>query len=144
MGSYFNDKFHSAQYRIQGQSFWVAGYTSRDDIHEWDCDWLLLPRKGLVELRLHCPNGAIGVLGKRSAEMGDRFLQFKTAMRGAVNGTTAHVIGFRVDGTDQADMYVWDYTTQQLLGPFRDSLETMAYGGGETKHLSYEALGLRT
>ena len=144
MGNVITNNIQAARYKVVGRAYWVAHYTSRDDVHEWDCDWIELPRDGLVEVSLHCPNGQVGVLGKRTAGMGDRFFQFKTAVRGAMNGTTAHVIGFRVDGTDQADMFVWDYLQGILFGPFRDSLESMQYGGGETKHLNYDVLGVRT
>lgn len=113
------------KYKLSGKSYWVASYRLRPDIHEWDIDeWFNLPREGMTELRLHCPNGKVGVLGNPSG-IGDRVFQFKTARVGAGDWgrmTTHHTIGMLTSTEGHVTTWTWDYVDQKLIGPVHEQL----------------------
>src|SRR5581483_549167 len=127
----------AVRYKLRGQSYWIALYTDRDPIYEWDCEWYDLPRAGLKELRIVCPNGQVGVLGKAGG--GDRVLQFKDAVAASEpigRRTLAHVIGMLEDPhlpAGLATFFVWDYKERRLIGPVLDNVYSMqVYGPDET------------
>ncbi len=126
------------------QSFWIARYRQRADVHEWECDWSLLPRDGLIELGLVCPNGQIGVLQKppHYADGAGIFFQLKVAT--TLHGTLRHVIGRLDDPDGAATLYAWEYDTGRLVGPFVDNVAP-----GQCRYdiaiqrPSYDVLGVR-
>lgn len=111
--------------RMAGCAFWVARYRGRDDVHEWDVDWSLAPKRGMTELRLVCPNGRILVLGSiGGGDMAGRFFQLKVGTRAAVGvvepngqigfaptGATelqAHIIGRLDDANGHCTIHAWE------------------------------------
>lgn len=142
------DAAQRVRMRLRGQSFWVARYRDRADIHEWECDWSLIPRKGLIEVRLVCPNGQVGVLGN-SVEAGDRLFQFKIAEArvgvgagGSGRGTLAQVIGL-VHGLDgEATCWAWEYTTRRLVR-FEDNVAPGRWRYGLVGAFCWDVLGAR-
>jgi hypothetical protein len=136
----------SLRARLSGRAWWVARYRDGREVGEWECDWTRLRRQGLVELRLHCPNGQVAVLGN-SAEAGERLFQFKIA-RLAIGArlVEAQVIGLVRDTAGACVLWAWETEPRRLVGPLLDrwtgrGLER--YGGVATRVLSAEALGLR-
>lgn len=127
------------------RSFWAARYLLRDEIFEWDCDWLDLPRVGLVELRLHCPDGQIAVLGN-SLGIDDRAFQFKTAELRVGEGRklAAHTIGV-MNGDGTALTYTWDYATHQLIGPVQETItqDAMLPSAGAVGKINFDLLGAK-
>lgn len=124
------------------RAFWVARYRDRKDIYEYaGPDWSQLPRKGLCEVILSCPNGMSGVLGHSSQDISDRAFQFKIA-RAFVNGrrqTDAQVIGVLLDPEGRCVCYAWEYDTQRLV-QFEDNLFSFFYGGGVMATPSFDAI----
>jgi len=143
-----------ATVRLSGRSWWQVVYRDGRTVSEWDAgaDWLHLPRKGLMEGRLLCPNGQIAVLGN-DQELGDRLYQFKIAhvsMGLAGNrhsrGTDAHVMGIVRDIHGNCLQYAWEYGANgkgQLVGPMADNLEHFAYGGPATRNLCWDHLRIK-
>jgi hypothetical protein len=135
--------------RLSGRSWWQCRYRDGRVIAEWDqgADWSLIPRKGLIECRLLCPNGQIGVLGN-SIEAGSRLFQFKVAeARVGVGGsggrgTLAQVIGI-VHGLDgEATCWAWEYTTRKLVR-FEDNVAPGRWRYGLVGAFCWDVLGAR-
>ncbi len=132
---------------MAGKSFWVARFRDGKEIAEWQLDWSLLPRKGLIEVRLHAPNGKVAVLGT-TQDAPERFFQLKTAtvsaaLHGGTNShrTDAHLIGM-LTGTDgQCTLYAWEYGPRRLVGPLRDRWDMMQYG--MIRNISAEHVGAK-
>jgi hypothetical protein len=126
--------------RESGNSYWLARYRQRDDVDERTCDWLLLPREGLYELHLICPNGMAGALGD-GKDAPERFFQFKMGL--ATQGRATHVIGLVNDPDGRCTLWAWDYVGKRLIGPFQDNLLAMKFGWPAMARPNLEALGVR-
>lgn len=129
--------------RLHRKSYWEVRYRDGKLVNETECDWSLLPRKGLVEVRLYCPDGKVVALGN-PIDASDRLFQFKIAVRYVGRGgeTMAHVIGV-IDGTDgQCTIFAWEYG-QGLVGPLKDNFNQMKYGGPVTANLDANVLGVK-
>jgi hypothetical protein len=140
--------------KLTGRCYWEARYHDgtvvREDIEDWNPlsqkvrDWALIKRKGLVQIRLYCPDGKIAALGN-PIDASDRLFQFKIAV--AATGpvgrqTLANVIGI-IDGTNgECTCFSWEYGNG-LVGPFRDNFNDFKYGGPVTQRLDALALGVR-
>lgn len=142
-----------ATVRLSGRSWWQVVYRDGRTISEWDgVDWLDVPRPGIREGRLVCPNGQIAVLGN-DQELGDRLYQFKVAhvamgLGGGrhARGTDAHVMGLVQDIHGNCVQYAWEYRAGekgQLVGPMQDNLEHYAYGGPATQTLCWDRLRIK-
>jgi hypothetical protein len=132
---------------LHRRSYWRAEYVDRAPIDERSCDWIQLPRRGLVQLALVCPNGKMGVLGHSSGQLDHRAFQFKIAHAdvglggGGERATDAQVIGVLVDAVSgRCVCYAWEYGPRRLVGPFEDHLFDFAYGGGVLRHPSLTVL----
>jgi len=103
---------HAMNKFSKGESFWRALYSDRPAIYEWDCDWILLPKKGLKQLHLMCPNGRVGVIASQS-EMAGRIFQFKIAEMNSRSGRRleAQVIGIE-KGVGDGDCVCWSWEHQ--------------------------------
>ena len=140
--------------RLSGRSWWQVVYRSGKVISEWDAgaDWLHLPRKGIVEGRLICPDGKVAVLGNSEA-LDERLYQFKVAhvSLGLAGGAQtrnvdAHIMGIVTDIHGNCKQYAWEYTPDgkgRLVGPMDDNLEHYRYGGPATHALCWPHLGVR-
>lgn len=107
--------------------YWQVRYKNGRVISEWDLDWSLIPRKGLLEARMVCPNGQVAVLG-HPIDASERLFQFKRAvlMAGVGRATTAYLLGIvtQPDGTCQCA--VWEPDPGRLI-TFRDNANAMQY-----------------
>src|SRR4030065_2915539 len=124
------------QWLKNGQSYWAARFLDRERF-EWECDWAELNRKGLHELRLHCPNGSVAVLGNTHDDIGGRVFQLHAAT--SVNGVKtvhAQLIGLIIDSNGTCVCWAWDYTQQCLVGQYQDNVECMHSLGGTRLALS--------
>ncbi len=128
---------------LAGRSWWQVRYTDGRVISEWEgLDWLDLPRRGLVEGRLICPNGQTAVLGN-TRDLSDRLFQFKVGVLSAglipvqagglrlgahpKRQPLAHVMGV-IHGTDgQCSLFAWDYGAKRLVGPLADNANALRY-----------------
>ena len=140
-------KLATVRARFAGRSFWVARFRDGKEIAEWQLDWSLLPRKGLIEVRLHCPNGQVAVLGN-SQDLSDRAFQMKTAtvsaaLHGGKNShrTDAHIIGMLTGTGGQCTLYSWEYGPRRLVGPLEDRWDMLAYG--MIRNLSADHVGAK-
>lgn len=111
--------WYSASCKAEGKSFWAARYHAGDEVWECDYDWSLMPRQGLIEVRLHCPDGSVGVLGN-TVSLDERAWQLKTAMVqvGLGRQLLNQVIGVHDPETNTSVTYTWDYEDKQLIGPY--------------------------
>lgn len=109
------------------RSYWQARYKDGKIVSEWDIDWSLLPRKGLVEVRLVCPNGEVAVLGN-PVDASDRVFQFKSAVAraGASTETMAHVIGIITSTNGDCKCAAWEPVPGRLV-TFDDNVWDMKY-----------------
>lgn len=104
--------------KARNRSFWAARYYAGDEVWEHECDWSEIPRSGLVEVRLHCPNGQIGVLGN-TVGLEERAWQTKTLVATtASRDLIAHSIGVHDQASNTSTVYTWDYNTRTLVGPY--------------------------
>lgn len=134
--------------RHSGRSWWQARYSDGKVLSEWDTlggkillpmgggktsRWEEVPKKGMVGLRLLCPNGMCGEL---EAPEGHRFIQLKV---GGINvrmgmGTTAtrfcdaHIIGVVIDVDGNCLCRAWE-TQEHRLVEFCDNVYAMRYRG---------------
>jgi hypothetical protein len=111
-------------------------------VNEWDGpDWSMLPRKGLVAVRLYCPNGQVAELGN-SVDASDRLFQLKAAIAvaGAGRATLAHLIGMVVGLNGEAQCAAWEYGPGRLLA-FEDNVFSMRYRN--IGRLAAEHLGIK-
>jgi len=145
----------AAMIHQSGRSWWQARYSDGKVLSEWDTltdkiklpigngrtsRWEEIPKKGMVGLRLLCPNGMAGEL---EAPEGYRFFQLKVGgVMVGMNGhyTDAHIIG--VVENDNGDCFcrAWDYRLRQLI-EFRDNIYNMKFCN--VGRLSLEAQGVK-
>lgn len=128
--------------RMTGRSYWSVRYRDGSIIHEWERDWSLIPRRGLVAVRLYCPDGNVAELGN-SVDASDRLFQLKCGIRtaGAGKATLAHIIGI-IHGTDgQASCAAWEPDPGRLV-TFEDNVFAMQYQ--QIGRLSGDVLGIKT
>jgi hypothetical protein len=152
--------YWNARYRLKGQSYWAARFRDGTEVYEWQVDWSLLPRRGLIEVRLHCPNGQVGVLGN-TLDLSDRAFQYKEAelrismpLKGLAEVITGkpksrrvskHVIGMLTGPNGEAVVWWWDYALRRLLGPLPTTVEPGQVGilGNVASHLAFDVLGAK-
>ncbi len=130
-----------------GRSWWQCRYSDGKVLSEWDTAkklllpvlaasrtsrWEEIPKKGMVGLRLLCPNGMAGEL---EAPEGHRFFQLKA---GGVNVILsgdksdsrhfceAHIIGVVTDITGNCLCRAWE-TKEARLIEFTDNIYDMKY-----------------
>lgn len=96
--------------------------------------WEEVPKKGMIGLRLLCPNGMAGEL---EAPEGHQFFQFKVGgvdvgmgsnSGGVKRYCDAHVIGVVVNGNGDCLCRAWE-TKERRLIEFRDNVFGMRYRG---------------
>lgn len=152
-----------AMIQRSGRSWWQAMYASGKVLSEWDTlpgrvqlplgagegsRWEEIPKKGLVGLRLLCPNGMAGEL---RAQGEFSFFQLKTGgidrsislvTGGAKSGKfiDAHIIGVVYDVNGSCRCRAWDYRTKQLL-QFDDNVTNFQFNN--IGPLSLDVVGLR-
>lgn len=127
--------------RITGRSWWRVRYSDGKLVDEWSgMDWSLLPRRGLVAVRLYCPNGQVAELGN-TVEAGERLFQFKGGMlMGGLRAHTYQLIGL-VTGLDgQCTCAVWETGPQRLV-TFTDNVHAMQYEN--VGRLAFDHLGIK-
>lgn len=127
---------------LRGRSLWVARFSDGREVGEWEVDWAELPRKGLQELRLYCPNGELGTL-TAIGDGSDRLFQFKHGMATSLGeqAVRAHVIGLihSLDGTCQC--YAWEWPGR--LVRFRDRWQGgISRYGPVAVHLNKNVIGV--
>lgn len=134
---------------LSGRSWWQARYSDGRILSEWDTltdkvrlpiragnssRWEEISTKGMVGLRLLCPNGMAGEL---EAPEGHRFFQLKAGgidvgigFTGSVTGVKrfcdAHIIGVVEDAEGNCLCRAWE-TKEQRLIEFRDNIYNMKY-----------------
>jgi hypothetical protein len=140
----------AAMIRASGRSWWQARYFSGRVVSEWDTAfskvlfpivlasktsrWEEVEKKGMVGLRLLCPNGMCGEL---EAPEGFRFFQLKSGGIGVGIGFTgpaekvtrycdAHIIGVVEDTEGNCLCRAWETQNRQLI-EFRDNIFNMQY-----------------
>jgi hypothetical protein len=113
--------------RVTQRSWWLVRYRDGRVINEWDGpDWSLLPRTGLLAVRLVCPNGKVAELG-HPTDASDRLFQLKAgALLGGTRNTTAHLIGIVHDASGRASCAAWEYGPRRLV-TFEDNVHQMHY-----------------
>ena len=126
--------------RRSGRSWWQARYSNGKVLSEWDTllskillpsssprtsRWEEVPKKGMVGLRLLCPNG---IAGELEAPEGFRFFQLKVGYfdvsigkPGGGRSTGAHIIGVVTGVNGDCLCRAWSYKTQKLL-QFTDNI----------------------
>lgn len=128
--------------RATGRAYWRVRYRDGRIVNEWDgCDWSLLPRAGMIAVRLYCPNGQIAELGN-SVDASDRLFQLKGATLAAGRGsrTDFQLIGI-VTGTDgQCQCVSWEYNPGRLV-KFNDNVWQMRYA--VIGRLAFDRIGIR-
>jgi len=138
-----------AMIRRSGRSWWQARYSSGKILSEWNTltdkvglplgkgsssRWEEIPKKGMVGIRLLCPNGMAGEL---EAPEGFRFFQLKAGGMdvgiGFTGGATgvrrfcdAHIIGVVEDADGNCLCRAWE-TQERRLIEFRDNIYNMKY-----------------
>lgn len=153
--------FIAAIIKHSGRSWWQARYSSGRVLSEWDTltgklllpsgngkssRWEEVPKKGMVGLRLLCPNGMAGEL---EAPEGHRFFQLKAGGIGVgigVGGSgvhrfcDAHIIGVVLDDKGNCLCRAWE-TKERCLIEFQDNIYNMKYQN--IGQLSLEVQGLK-
>ena len=153
----------AAMIRHSGRSWWQARFSDGCIVAEWNTltdkiklpiskgnssKWEEIPKKGMVGLRLLCPNG---IAGELEAPEGYRFFQLKAGgmdvgigFTGGVAGVRrfcdAHIIGVVEDAEGNCLCRAWE-TKEKRLIEFRDNVFKMEYRG--IGKLSLEVQGLR-
>ena len=127
------------------RAYWRTEYQDRPPVDERHCDWTEVPREGLFQLSLVCPNGKTATLGYSDQRIDHRAFQFKIAEASVATGrkTTAQVIGVLIGdpAAGRCVCYAWEYgPPARLVGPFEDNLHAFFYGGGVLRHPSYPVL----
>lgn len=123
-----------------GRSWWQARYSDGKILSEWDTlsgeqlyplskgkssRWEEVPKKGMVGLRLLCPNGMAAEL---EAPEGYRFFQLKVGYLkiGKGQSTGKHIIGVVINSNGDCFCRAWDYQLKQLI-QFSDNIYNMQY-----------------
>ena len=135
--------------RLSGHAWWQARYSSGKVLSEWDtlATRLLLPsgngkssrweevtKKGMVGLRLLCPNGMAGEL---EAPEGHKFFQLKVGGALVSMGSggyakrlnrycDAHIIGVVLNSEGDCFCRAWEIQEKRLI-EFRDNIYHMKY-----------------
>lgn len=136
------DALESGIARANGRSYWQVRYRDGRVISEWGgIDWSEIPRSGLIEARLLCPNGETGVLGN-PVDASDRLFQFKVAVMSPSTDreTLAHVLGIVVDTAGNAKCLAWEPSHGRLLN-FEDNVWNMTYQN--VGQLGFANLGMK-
>jgi hypothetical protein len=119
--------------RVTGRSWWRVRYADGTVINEWDGpDWSLLPRRGLVAVRL-C----------NSVDASDRLFQLKCGVRAVGRAKTealAHLIGIVHGINGESHCAAWEPDPGRLVH-FEDNVFQMSYQG--IGRLSADHLGIR-
>src|SRR5262245_33944097 len=141
--------------RYSRRSWWEALYRDGTIISEWQTlthtlltpfgkgatsRWEDVERRGLVSLRLLCPNGQAGELW---APDGGQFFQLKVGAWSAgepYSFCDAHIIGVVTDAAGHCLCRAWEVYAQQLI-EFTDDVRHFAYR--QIGPLALEVLGLR-
>lgn len=139
----------AALIKNSGRSWWQCRYSSGKVISEWDTlatklklpigdsktsRWEDIPKKGMVGLRLLCPNGMAGEL---EAPEGYRFFQLKVGgislsmgfprdVQGVRRFCDAHIIGVVADTQGNCLCRAWE-TGEKRLIEFHDNIYNMKY-----------------
>ena len=132
----------SLRARVSGRSWWRVRYSDGRTIDEWDGpDWSLLPRKGLVSVRLYCPDGDVAELGN-SVDASDRLFQLKSGVRTAGVGkqTDAHLIGIVTGLNGECTCAAW-LPSERRLVTFTDNVFAMQFR--QIGMLSGDVLGIK-
>ena len=143
------NKMIASMIRRSGRSWWQCRYRDGRVLSEWDTAttrlllpfrangrttrWEEVPKKGMVGLRLLCPNG---ICGELEAPEGHRFFQLKVgrfdvALMGN-NGKKprrtceAHIIGVVKDISGDCVCRAWE-TSENRLIEFTDNIYDMKY-----------------
>ena len=131
------DPIIATMIRLSGRSWWQARYSNGRVLSEWDTltgklllpggngkssRWEEIPKKGMVGLRLLCPNG---IAGELEAPEGHRFFQLKVGKKtvairfnGTVTGNQseriqeAHIIGVIIDAEGNCLCRAWETTNE--------------------------------
>jgi len=143
------NRLTAAMIRRSGRSWWQARFSSGKILNEWDTltgkihlptsnnktsRWEEINKKGMVGLRLLCPNGMAGEL---EAPEGHRFFQLKAGgmnvgigFTGGVAGVKrfcdAHIIGVVEDDNGNCLCRAWE-TKERRLIEFYDNIHNMRY-----------------
>ena len=128
--------------RVTGRSYWQARYSDGRVVSEWERDFSLLNKRGMVDLRIVCPNGQVAGFGN-TVEAGDRLFQLHGALlqAGRERRTIYQLIGL-INGTDGRCLcFSYDYRLGRLVGPFQDNANMMAYE--QIGAISGEHLGVK-
>ena len=139
----------TAMIRRSGKSWWQCRYSDGRVLSEWDTlggklplpfarfghlsKWEEIPKKGMVGIRLLCPNGMAGEL---EAPGGFRFFQLKAGGMDVGIGFTgvnsvrrfcdAHIIGIVENTEGNCLCRAWE-TQERRLIEFRDNIHNMKY-----------------
>lgn len=137
----------AAMIEHSGRSWWQARYSDGKVLSEWDTltgrirlplglgkssRWEEAPKKGMVGLRLLCPNGMCGEL---EATEGCRFIQLKAGgidvgfgQKGAATRRycDAHIIGAILNTEGNCFCRAWE-TKERRLIEFYDNVFNMKY-----------------
>jgi hypothetical protein len=155
--------FIAGMIKQTGRSFWQARYTDGRILSEWDTGqswmsknllpiflnsktsrWEEVPKKGMIGLRLLCPNGMAGEL---EAPEGYKFFQLKSGYfdlnmgaPGSQHSIRSHIIGVVNDANGNCLCRAWDYQKKELL-QFNDNIYNMKFQN--IGALGLEVQGLR-
>ena len=139
----------AAMIRASGRSWWQVRYSDGRVLSEWDTltdkirlpigqgkssRWGEVPKKGMVGIRLLCPNGMAGEL---EAPEEHHFFQLKAGGMDVGIGFTsniagirrfcdAHIIGVVEDAAGNCLCRAWE-TKEKRLIEFRDNIYNMKY-----------------
>lgn len=120
--------------KMTGLAYWEALRWDGKVYREVDgIDWMELPKRGLVDLRLIAPDGTGRGFGNTTDASG-RFFQFKgaTLMAGMGAGGSGrtrdyHLIGMIRDERGQCICWVWDHRLNAWLPPIADNFYAMQF-----------------
>ena len=147
--------FIAAMIRSSGHSWWQARYSGGKVLSEWDTltsklllpigsgrssRWEEVPKRGMLGLRLLCPNGMCGEL---EAPEGHRFFQLKVGGFDVGRGhfCDAHIIGVvTADGNGNCFCRAWELKEKRLI-EFCDNIYDMKYFN--IGRLSLDAQGIK-
>jgi hypothetical protein len=123
-----------------GRSWWECRYADGDTLAEWDTltgkilipnkhdggtsRWEDIEKKGMIGLRLCCPNGQVGEL---EAPEGCKFFQLKVAHAciGAEQTIKSHIIGVVGNVNGDCLCRAWEYPGRLI--EFRDNVYLFRY-----------------
>ena len=138
-----------AMIKASGRSWWQARFSDGRILSEWETlinklrlpfqsnkssRWEEVSKKGMIGLRLLCPNGMAGEL---EAPEGHKFFQLKAGGVGVTMGFTAgikglsrycdaHIIGVVVNSEGDCVCRAWEMQEKRLI-EFQDNVYDMKY-----------------